>query len=655
LGFEEKHAERAKRARLDDAAERAKRARLDDAAEQARRARQARLGPAAQSFARAGLQTLVGAGAGGRGYSDGDIKAAMQQVLGQTEVGFRTAEQEQALRAVLDGVTPLVVVLPTGGGKSVLFMVPACMADAGTTVVVVPFRALVNDLLQRLQQARIDHGEWRPGRPHGAPAVVVVSADLVSTSAFMTYAAGLADSGHLRRVVVDECHLTLTANDWRPRLARLGDLRVLGCQMVLLTATLPPVLEGQLGRNMLVENATYVRASTTRANVRYTVSTCRGRLVETAVAMCRRRDLQRKGVVYCRSKAQCETIAEELGCSYYHAATADRAERLEAWIEQEGYIVATSALGTGVNISGIEFILHVDEPWGMMDYAQESGRAGRSTGSMADSVILVDEYKVRGRAAAAAAAGEAAEAVEADAAGRSVEEVDAEAIKAFVQTRSCRRAVMSAYLDGDEVQCTDIADAVECDRCGEGRAEWVRKQQQDAREWAVVERTLDELADGCGMCWILADDEAESRASGAGGASEADEAHMHASRTCERNDGLTQATLDEFRRGIRYDEDGSYACRKCGVQQRLCGRDKAELGRCRWPNVLVPVVRAAIREAEYWRLARKLGYKGRTGEGIRALSEYGAWLGERHRERLWGQLVSNGMMLIVRVILDLAE
>jgi superfamily II DNA helicase RecQ len=209
---------------------------------------------------------------------------------------------------------------------------------------------------------------------------------------------------------------------------------------------------------------------------------------------------------------------------------------LEAWIEQEGYIVATSALGTGVNISGIEFVLHVDEPWGMMDYAQESGRAGRSTASMADLIILVDEYKARGRAVAVAAAAAAGEAAEAGTAGRSVEEVDVEVIKVFVQTRGYRRAVMSAYLDGDEVQYADIVDAVECDRCGEGRAEWVRKQQQDAREWAVVERTLDELANGCGMYWILADDEAESRA---GGASEADEAHMHASRTYERNDGLT--------------------------------------------------------------------------------------------------------------------
>ena len=122
-------------------------------------------------------------------YTDQDIKAAMQQVLGQTEVLFRTPEQEQALQAVLHGQTPLVVVLPTGGGKSVLFMVPACMADAGVTVVVVPFRALVNDLLRRLQRARIDHLEWRPNRPNGAPAVVVVSCRSWHSprSGFMTY------------------------------------------------------------------------------------------------------------------------------------------------------------------------------------------------------------------------------------------------------------------------------------------------------------------------------------------------------------------------------------------------------------------------------------------------------------------------------------
>jgi superfamily II DNA helicase RecQ len=294
-------------------------------------------------------------------YGKDEIRAVMQQVLKRTDVTFRSAEQERALHSVLDRHTPLVVVLPTGGGKSMLFMVAACL-DQGTTVVVVPFRALVNDMLARLKAARIDHLEWRPGETNPA-AVVVVSADMVSGTGFLVYASGLAERGHLRRVVVDECHLTLTASVWRPKLAQLRDLRVLDCQTVLLTATLPPVLERELSEAMLVRSATYIRASTVRPNIRYTVATCRGgRLVETALETCRRQRLEDKGVVYCRSKAQCEQIAEELGCSYYHAGTLDREERLTAWIASGGFIVATSALGTGVDIAGIEFVLHVDVP-----------------------------------------------------------------------------------------------------------------------------------------------------------------------------------------------------------------------------------------------------------------------------------------------------
>ena len=71
------------------------------------------------------------------------IRKAMQQVLGQEDVSFRSAEQELALHAVVDRQTPLVVVLPTGGGKSLLFSVPACIDDARVTVVVVPYRALI--------------------------------------------------------------------------------------------------------------------------------------------------------------------------------------------------------------------------------------------------------------------------------------------------------------------------------------------------------------------------------------------------------------------------------------------------------------------------------------------------------------------------------
>ncbi|KAL6164428.1 hypothetical protein ACJQWK_09163 [Exserohilum turcicum] len=75
------------------------------------------------------------------------VQRALQQVLGKQDVGFRSIEQEQALYAVLDKQTPLVVVLPTGGGKSLLFTLPACIEESGVTVVVVPYRALIEDLV----------------------------------------------------------------------------------------------------------------------------------------------------------------------------------------------------------------------------------------------------------------------------------------------------------------------------------------------------------------------------------------------------------------------------------------------------------------------------------------------------------------------------
>jgi hypothetical protein len=166
-----------------------------------------------------------------------------------------------------------------------------------------------------------------------------------------------------------------------------------------------------------------------------------------------------------------------------------------------------------------------------------------------------------------------------------------------------------------------------------------------------VQSTLDELADGCAVCWVLAD--AADEADEADDEAEESDTYMHARASCQRYDGLTDAALDEFRRGIRYNGSESYACMKCGVEQRVCGRGEDGSAPCRWPNVLVAVVRAAVEEPEYARLVRRLGYKGSVG-GRRGLDEYAAWLGKRHGRRLWGRVVSNGMAVMARVIVYLA-
>lgn len=192
------------------------------------------------------------------------------------------------MEAVLAGHTPLVVVLPTGGGKTLLFMVPACLGDPGVTVVVVPFRALLGNMVGRMKEAGIDCVEWKAGEVNPA-TTVVVSADRAAEWDFMDYASQLNRDKLLRRVVIDECHLAFTASDWRPKLARLKNLRLLQCPIVLLTATLPPLLEHELSEAMLIPLATYIRASTVRPSTRYSAQWCvPGKARETVLAVCGR-------------------------------------------------------------------------------------------------------------------------------------------------------------------------------------------------------------------------------------------------------------------------------------------------------------------------------------------------------------------------------
>lgn len=147
-------------------------------------------------------------------YSAEEIREAMQKVLKQEEPEFRSEEQERAVSAVLNLDTPLIVVLPTGGGKSLPFMIAASLRNPGVTILVAPFTALLKDYVKRLKLSGIDHVVWDHGETRWAP-VVVVSADHSVCSDFTTYGFMLGNRKLLRRVVIDECHLTYTASDYR--------------------------------------------------------------------------------------------------------------------------------------------------------------------------------------------------------------------------------------------------------------------------------------------------------------------------------------------------------------------------------------------------------------------------------------------------------
>jgi hypothetical protein len=377
---------------------------------------------------------------------------------------------------------------------------------------------------------------------------------------------------------------------------------------------------------MLVHNATYIRASTVRPNTRYFISWVqRNKMEETAVTVClrRRAQLQKhglKGLVYCRSKKLCETLADALNCLHYHADVVDRAERLEAWEAEGGLIVATSALGTGVDYPGIVFVLHVGMPWSMIDFAQESGRGGRN-GEVVDSVVLVEHGEVERMLAQKGA------------------DVDVQAVGAFVTSTGCRRWLMSAYMDRSGVSCGDLEESAGCDQCGDGTRQWLDEQVSYSGEWQQVEELFSELQAGCVVCCMV--DKAGSEAW-----------RQHRTMKCTVHRGVTGMEVDAFRRGI-VDRGGTHSCLRCWVSQKYCATGKDVSNRCQWPNVVVPMARAAAQEETGVQIIRhQCGYSGGLGGDW---SEYAAWLGKRHSERVWGEYFSNAMVVAIRVSLFMQQ
>ncbi|KAG5956369.1 hypothetical protein E4U56_006596 [Claviceps arundinis] len=164
---------------------------------------------------------------------------------------YKSPEQEQALERIMNNADPaLVVVLPTGGGKSLLFTAPACLEHSGMTIVVVPYRQLITETVNDAVARGIEAVEWTPLLQ--APVdLVVVSADNL-TDQFFHYTTLMIERGWLRRVFLDECHLAITAQSWRPNLIRLPKLRSISAPTIMPTATLPLHMAREFKETMLL-------------------------------------------------------------------------------------------------------------------------------------------------------------------------------------------------------------------------------------------------------------------------------------------------------------------------------------------------------------------------------------------------------------------
>jgi DEAD/DEAH box helicase len=192
---------------------------------------------------------------------------AMHDLYGPSK-NWRGPEQEKGVISVVNGVSPLFLIFPTGFGKSSAYLLPAKLRGAGVTIVIVPLVALGNNILKTCQNAGIDCIFY--GRcPARMAKVVIVMADTAVGKEFTQYANEIKLMHKLDRIVWDEIHKWIT-DTFRPKLMEACDWS-LGVQEVFLTATWPPYLQKKFMDRWKIQNASTIRIPNRKPRVRYTV------------------------------------------------------------------------------------------------------------------------------------------------------------------------------------------------------------------------------------------------------------------------------------------------------------------------------------------------------------------------------------------------
>ena len=336
-----------------------------------------------------------------------DVKGAMRERFHLR--GFRP-NQLEAINATLAG-KDVFVLMPTGGGKSLCYQLPAIVQSGktrGVTVVISPLLSLMQDQVDHLQKLKIQavliNGEvsaehkrlimssLRETQVEKYIQLLYVTPEMINKSPSLINAFNdLYQRKKLARIVIDEAHcVSQWGHDFRPDYKLLGEVRqqFSGVPVIALTATATENVKIDVIHNLGIKGCEVFTQSFNRPNLTYEVRS-KGKAKDVLDSMALTINTTYKnqsGIVYCLSRDSCEKIAEKLRKEYgikahhYHA----KMETVEKTATQKGWqagkyhvIVATIAFGMGIDKPDVRFVMHHTIPKSLEGYYQETGRAGR--------------------------------------------------------------------------------------------------------------------------------------------------------------------------------------------------------------------------------------------------------------------------------------
>jgi ATP-dependent DNA helicase RecQ len=316
----------------------------------------------------------------------------------QQQFGFASfrLEQEAIIQSVLQKHDTLVV-MPTGGGKSLCYQIPALLFN-GLTIVISPLIALMKDQVDALRLNGVEAAYLNSTQPYEEQENILMKAREKKLK--LLYLApekllnGDKKSPFLNRlaafnislIAIDEAHcISHWGHDFRPEYLALAQLKnaLPDVPVIALTATADNLTQKDIVDKLELKDPSIFISSFNRVNIRYTVEPKKGSFEKLLRFLRARKD--ESGIIYCLSRRSTESLAEDLTeegftALAYHAGMerAQRAKHQEMFLRDEIKImVATIAFGMGIDKSNVHYVVHMDLPKNIESYYQETGRAGR--------------------------------------------------------------------------------------------------------------------------------------------------------------------------------------------------------------------------------------------------------------------------------------
>ena len=387
---------------------------------------------------------------------------------------------------IVDHVTgggDALVLMPTGGGKSLCYQIPAIArqrAGRGLAVVVSPLIALMHDQVGALHEAGVDAAflnstlDWQQTQDverrmaRAEITLLYAAPERVTTERFLDLLDGLHQRGQLSLFAIDEAHcVSQWGHDFRPEYRALTVLheRYAGVPRIALTATADALTRADIVERLQLEGAEHFVSSFDRPNIRYRIEEKKEPLAQL-LRFIEREHPGDAGVVYCQSRKRVEEMAQALcdaglNALPYHAGLPAevRQQNQDRFLREEGIVmVATIAFGMGIDKPDVRFVAHVDMPKNIEGYYQETGRAGRD-GLNADAWMaygLQDVVNQR-RMIDESPAGEEFKAVMRG---------KLDALLALAEATDCRRVRLLGYFGEHSEPCGN------CDNCMNPPAVW---------------------------------------------------------------------------------------------------------------------------------------------------------------------------------------